>query len=73
MFYPMPLPTVATTLTNMQHCLSEWRTGRYVPKELNVDKQRRIYKAHLAGLVNVGKDDAEKLRKMQIDWFWYAV
>ncbi|QRV96473.1 hypothetical protein RhiJN_24491 [Ceratobasidium sp. AG-Ba] len=73
LYYPMPLPTVATTLTKMQHCLSEWKTGRYVPKELNVDKQRRIYEAHLAGLVNVGKEDPGKLRDMQINWFWYAV
>lgn len=73
LFYPMPLPTVAMTLTKMQHCISEWRTGRYVSKPLNLEKHRKIYEAHLAGLTNVGKKDADKLHDMQVNWFWYAV
>ncbi|QRW10717.1 hypothetical protein RhiLY_09716 [Ceratobasidium sp. AG-Ba] len=73
LFYPIPIPTVAMTLTNMQHGISEWTTGRYLSKSLDLEKQRKIYEAHLAGLANFGKDDPDRLHGMQIDWFWYAV
>ncbi|QRV74503.1 hypothetical protein RhiJN_02518 [Ceratobasidium sp. AG-Ba] len=73
LFYPVPIPTVAMALTKMQHCISEWTTGRYVSKSLDLERQRQIYEAHLAGLANFGKDDPDRLRDMQIDWFWYAV
>ncbi|KAG8700653.1 hypothetical protein FRC08_004580 [Ceratobasidium sp. 394] len=73
MFYPMPLPAAAMALTTMQHCISEWKTGRYVPKELNIDTQRKMYEAHLAGLLNYGKLQPDELKKHRIDWFWYAV
>ncbi|QRV88283.1 LON domain serine protease [Ceratobasidium sp. AG-Ba] len=73
LFYPVPIPTVAMALTKMQHCISEWTTGRYVSRSLDIDKQRKIYEAHLAGLANFGKDDPDCLRNMQIDWFWYGV
>ncbi|KAG9090417.1 hypothetical protein FRC06_001092 [Ceratobasidium sp. 370] len=57
----------------MQHCISKWKTGRYVPRELHVDMQCKMYKAHLAGLQNYGKLKANKLKQFQIDWFWYCV
>ncbi|KAG8709608.1 hypothetical protein FRC08_018231 [Ceratobasidium sp. 394] len=69
MFYPMPLPAVAMVLTTMQHCIGEWKTGRYVPKELNVDTQRKMYDAHLAGLLNYGKLKPDELKQHRIDWF----
>ncbi|KAG8731171.1 hypothetical protein FRC10_001978, partial [Ceratobasidium sp. 414] len=72
-FYPMPLPTVAMVLTTMQHCISEWNTGRYVPKELNIDTQRKMYEAHLTGLLNYGKVKPDELKQRRIDWFWYAL
>ncbi|QRW16637.1 LON domain serine protease [Rhizoctonia solani] len=73
LFYPVPIPTVAMALTRIQHGISEWITGQYVSKSLNLEKQRKIYKAHLAGLTNFGKDDPDWLHNMQINWFWYAV
>ncbi|KAG8730664.1 hypothetical protein FRC10_002426, partial [Ceratobasidium sp. 414] len=53
-FYLMPLPTVAMALTTTQHCISEWNTGHYILKELNIDTQRNMYEAHLTGLLNYG-------------------
>ncbi|KAG8730809.1 hypothetical protein FRC10_002346 [Ceratobasidium sp. 414] len=72
-FYPMPLPVVAMVLTTMQHCISEWKTGRYIPKELNVNMQCKMYEAHLTGLQNYRQVKPDNLKQLQIDWFWYAV
>ncbi|KAG8762508.1 hypothetical protein FRC12_008984 [Ceratobasidium sp. 428] len=72
-FNPIPIPAVAMTLTIMQHCLGEWKTGRRVEAALNAGTEARIYDAHLKGLLEYAKPAPGRLRDFRADWYKYCV
>ncbi|KAG8735485.1 hypothetical protein FRC10_010465 [Ceratobasidium sp. 414] len=72
-FYPIPLPTIAMALTTMQHCISEWKTGRFIKRDLNIKKQHKMYQSHLKGLLEYAKPASKRLKDFQKEWFWYSV
>ncbi|KAG8771962.1 hypothetical protein FRC12_003314 [Ceratobasidium sp. 428] len=72
-FNPIPIPAVAMTLTIMQHCIGEWKTGRRVEIALNAGTESRIYDAHLKGLLEYAKPAPGRLRDFRSEWFKYCV
>ncbi|KAG8712844.1 hypothetical protein FRC09_019400 [Ceratobasidium sp. 395] len=74
MFNPIPIPAFALVLTITQHCLQEWRTGRLVRRELNIEDEREIYRDHLQRLLDYEKTDTEdSLLEFRTNWFWYGI
>ncbi|KAG8695189.1 hypothetical protein FRC08_007978 [Ceratobasidium sp. 394] len=72
MFSPLPLPAVAMILTTMQHCLKEWKTGRFVPIELKADRQLKMYDSHLQGLLAYARRAPKRLQDFQAEWFEFG-
>ncbi|KAG9094882.1 hypothetical protein FRC06_010371, partial [Ceratobasidium sp. 370] len=70
---PIPIPAVAMVLTTMQHCISEWSTGRFVSKELNAGLQLKMYESHLTGLLQYTKSTPKRLLDFRGKWFWFGV
>ncbi|KAG8696516.1 hypothetical protein FRC08_007106 [Ceratobasidium sp. 394] len=56
----------------MQHCLKEWKTGRFVSVELKADRQLRMYDSHLQGLLEYARRAPKRLRDFQADWFEFG-
>ncbi|KAG9085705.1 hypothetical protein FRC06_003489, partial [Ceratobasidium sp. 370] len=71
-FQPVPIPAIAMVLTTMQHCIKEWKTGRFVALQLNTGKQYRIYEVHLKGLLAYAKSAPKQLSDFQAEWFRYS-
>ena len=57
-------------LTIWQHCIQEWKTGRYRPIDLKADKQLRMYDCHLKGLLGYTKLAGKRLADFREEWFW---
>ncbi|KAG9120210.1 hypothetical protein FRC07_004382, partial [Ceratobasidium sp. 392] len=71
-FNPIPIPAVAMVLTIMEHGIKEWKTRRFIPRQLNAAKQATVYQSQLAGLLEYAKPAAKRLAKFWSDWFWYS-
>ncbi|KAG9092513.1 hypothetical protein FRC06_011893 [Ceratobasidium sp. 370] len=72
MFSPLPLPVITMVLTMMQHCLKEWRTGRFIAIELKADRQLKMYDSHLQGLLAYARRAPKRLWDFQADWYEFG-
>lgn len=57
----------------MQFCIMEWKSGRHVPRDLNVDKEAEVYEAHLTGLEIYGDQAVVRLDHFQRMWFKHGM
>ncbi|KAF8207985.1 hypothetical protein K438DRAFT_1961486 [Mycena galopus ATCC 62051] len=68
-FNPYPVPALAIEFTVLQHCNSEWSTGKFVSAEFTEKDSRKNYVTHVEDIerwVELNKNVVENLRRK-----WY--
>ncbi|KAG8702620.1 hypothetical protein FRC09_004645 [Ceratobasidium sp. 395] len=61
----VPIPSIAFTLTLMEHDLREWKTGHFVKAELDARTEAEAYQTHLTGLLAYEKEAPDRFHEFQ--------
>ncbi|KAG8749032.1 hypothetical protein FRC12_013610 [Ceratobasidium sp. 428] len=61
----VPIPSIAFTLTLMEHDLREWKTGHFVKAELDARTEAEAYQTHLTGLLAYEKEAPVRFHEFQ--------
>ncbi|KAG9105514.1 hypothetical protein FRC07_009223 [Ceratobasidium sp. 392] len=73
LFDPLPIPVIAMVLTITQHCIKQWKTGRWIKVDLSASKQVTMYRRHLEGLLLYEERAPGRFKDFLKDWASYGV
>ncbi|KAG8735269.1 hypothetical protein FRC10_010811 [Ceratobasidium sp. 414] len=75
-FDPIPIPTLAYILTNIEFCLSEWTTGRHQPLSLKATGRHGLLNMYLSHTENIRRYRTVRkkyLDDLRYEWFQYGL
>ncbi|KAF7334993.1 hypothetical protein MVEN_02249500 [Mycena venus] len=72
-FDPYPLPTLALEFTVLQHCNSEFSTGKFVAAEFSEKEMGKNYLTHLNDLTHWAAINKTVVDKLRHKWFTRAM
>ncbi|KAG8727030.1 hypothetical protein FRC10_006495, partial [Ceratobasidium sp. 414] len=75
-FDPIPIPTLAYVLTNIEFCLSEWTAGKHQPQPLKAAGRGGLLNMYLSHMENIKRYRTvrkEFLDDLRYEWFQYGL
>ncbi|KAF7336495.1 hypothetical protein MSAN_02304200 [Mycena sanguinolenta] len=72
MFKPYPLPALALEFSCLDHCISEWSTGKHVVAEFKEKDLSKTYKTHLDDITTWAEINKAVVNNLRLKWYTRA-